>query len=68
MTSKCICEIPHHVTFASGGRVHSDSAQTSAEEMTERADVSKRIQIEQLPTMTALTIDHGRTREQFVFT
>lgn len=40
MTSKCICEILHHVRFAWGRRAHSDSAQTSTGETTERADVS----------------------------
>lgn len=41
LTSKCICEIPRHVMFASGRHVHSESAQTSVEEMSEHANFVK---------------------------
>lgn len=69
MTSKWICEILRHVTFASGHQAHSDSAQTSTGEMTERADVSERVQIEPLPNMTAAsTTIRSSTCEQFILT
>lgn len=41
LTSKYICKITRHVMFASGHHVHSDSAQTSMEEMSEHAHFVK---------------------------